>query len=278
MTSIQFLSPSVSNPSKDAKPRLQQDTKASTNEFKEAKTTTHNVLTTTQQSITTTKNNYPFGDLLSQAKEKGCLRLYFQNVNGLYKFKKWDSLKQTCKRLHELSVDIIGFAETNVKWDIRKQNTVRTIIQRHYKSVNLCCSGNSEPSYTDYQPGGTLKAVTNKYTGKTITPIHDDTGMGRWSGFTLSTTFGTNIHIITAYQAVKSEGIHSTYQQQASRLRELGGSCLDPRKTFIQDLQKTITKWNEKGDNTIVMIDANDSLFTKIHYYQSSYQQPTCPP
>jgi hypothetical protein len=185
------------------------------------------------------------------------------NVNGIYKYKNWDTLKESSKQLKEHEVDIIGFAETNVKWNLHIRNQVTSVLQKAYKIVQTTTSSNNEPRKNHYQPGGTFTAATSKYTGRIRSTITDDSNMGRWSGFTLSTNFQHNLHIITVYQSVKSEGIHSTYIQQMSRLSDMGHKNPNPRKQLFDDLQALISKWNDQRDITIILIDANDNLYTK---------------
>jgi hypothetical protein len=73
-------------------------------------------------------------------------------------------------------------------------------------------------SYSAYQLGGTLTAVTGKCTGRVIKHIHDDSNMGRWSGITLNTNFNHHIHIVTVYQSTRASGPHTAYQQQRHKL------------------------------------------------------------
>jgi hypothetical protein len=216
-----------------------------------------------QTSLTPPKLNYPFGDLLTTTKNKDHIRIYFHNVNGIFKFRNWDSLHAAAKDMIEYSIDMFGFAETNMKWNVRTNNTVRTILKKHFKTFSVSTSSSNEVIRTAYQPGRTLTCITGKYTGKIMRPIIDETGMGRWSGFSMLTNFNNEIHILTVYQSVKSDGIHSTYRQQYNTLKQLGCSNPDPRKRLMDDLATMMKQWNAKGDRTIVMIDANDSFSTR---------------
>jgi hypothetical protein len=141
-----------------------------------------------QQVLTPTKTNLPFGNLITETKDKHTFRIFYQNVNSIFKFKSWNTLEQATKEMKINSVDIIGFAETNIKWDVRKTNAVKNIFQRQYKVCSIATSSHQEKCRTEYQPGGTLTAITSKYTGKVLKTIHDASGMGRWSGFTMATT------------------------------------------------------------------------------------------
>jgi exonuclease III len=216
-----------------------------------------------QTSLSTTKENHPFGDLISTPKTEGTIRIYFQNVNSIYKFQSWNTLQEAISSLKEFEVDIFGFAETNVKWNLRLKNQIQRIIQRYYKILQTTTSCSTERSRTVYQPGGTMTATSSKYTGRIRGIITDHSNMGRWSGFTLSSNFQHDLHIITVYQPVKSEGIHSTYKQQYSRLADMGHHNPNPRKQLLKDLQELIIKLNDQNDKTIILIDANNNLYTK---------------
>jgi hypothetical protein len=216
-----------------------------------------------QTSISQTKENHQFGDLISTHKLERNVRIYFQNVNSIYKFRSWNTLQEAISSLKQYEVDIIGFADTNVNWNLRLKNQVTNILQRNYKIVQTTTSSSTEPSRTVHQPGGTLTAATSKYTGRIRGIIKDESNMGRWSGYTLSTNFQHNLHIVTVYQSVKSDGIHSTYKQQQSKLADMGYRNPNPRKQLIEDLQRLIKQWNEQNDKTIILIDANDNIYNK---------------
>jgi hypothetical protein len=216
-----------------------------------------------QVVLTSSKENLPYGDLLQTAKQKNTIRIFFQNVNGIYKFKSWSSLKQATHHLKEMSIDVIGLAETNLHWNTRTTNAARNIFQKTFKTVQLNVSNNKDPSRSTFQPGGTLTAITNRFTGYITGTVEDPSNMGRWSGFTLSTNFQTEIHILTVYQSVVSDGIHSTYRKQHHQLLLMGDKNPNPRKKLIEDLETIIEKWNNKGDKTIILIDANDNIFLK---------------
>jgi hypothetical protein len=199
----------------------------------------------------------------SPQKKEGTIRIFFQNVNSIYKFKSWETLKDTGKALNNLHIDIIGFAETNLKWTFRTINQARCILQQSCSLIQLTTSSSNEPTRTPFQPGGTMTIAKDKYTGRIIGTIKDESNMGRWSGYKFSTTLQHNLNILTVYQSVPSEGLHSTYKQQQSKLRDMGHSNPNPRTQLLQDLKEEILKWNSQGDKTIILIDANDNLYNK---------------
>jgi hypothetical protein len=217
----------------------------------------------TQHHLTSPSTNLPFGDLLSQPKNKGTIRIFFNNKNGIYKVKTWNPLNQRCETMKAMNIDIIGLAEPNLKWDTRLERSARNLFQKHYKNCNIAVSSNAEPCYSHYQPGGTITCITNNATGHIKKQIVDPTTLGRWLGFQLATSFGHHLNILTVYQSTKSEGIHTNYKQQQAYYYNRGHRNPDPRKLLLKDLSIQIQKWNEIGDTSIVMIDTNDDLFSK---------------
>jgi hypothetical protein len=108
-----------------------------------------------------------------------------------------------------------------------------------------------------------MTAVTGKYTGKIKEVLHDPSNMGRWYGVSLYSNFDHVIHIITVYQSVRSEGIHTAFQQQRHILLNNGITQPNPRKQLLQDLSSQINKWNKNNATIIICIDANEQLKSK---------------
>jgi hypothetical protein len=237
------------------------------------KSTSQDVIPTTQESphtrninkgiqsiLTPNNKNTPFGNLISAEKPPNTVRIWFQNVNGIQKAQSWQELSSFSQKARDLQVDIVGTSETNLKWNFKRNQQARAILQRHHKTTSLTTSSTSEDCLTAYQPGGTLTAILNKYVGRIQTAIRDPTSLGRWSGFKLNTNFGKPLNILTVYQPTKSDGLHTTYQQQLHYYRLKGTPNPDPRKLLMQDLEKTIAEYNQRKEETIVLIDANDGL------------------
>jgi hypothetical protein len=224
------------------------------------------------------KRNIPFGDLITTPKQKGSIRFFFNNINGIYKAKTWEPLQRMGKTMANLSIDIIGYAETNLKWNTRYESKARSVLQASFQNCNTTVSSNIEICNSIYQPGGTLTAITNSTTGHIKEKIVDPKSLGRWSGYSLSTSFGTNLHIITAYQSTKSDGIHTCYQQQLFFYNNKGYKNPDPRKLLLQDLSLLIQGYNDKGDTTVLMIDANDDLFAPKSLLPSFLSKTMLPP
>lgn len=216
--------------------------------------------TTTQQVITPPIDNLPFGDLLQSTKPTDSIRFLFQNINGIRSYNEWSPWTHACHSLQELQVDIFGIAETNIKWNKKHQTTARRLCQRHYNSALIATSSSNDITKTDYQPGGTATIITNKWTGRSTSNIHDTSGLGRWSGFKMRRNNNKHLNVITVYQPTISNGSQTCYQQHMNILRQKGIKNPNPRKQLISDLTNVITHWNNNGDFTIVMMDANEGL------------------
>jgi hypothetical protein len=227
--------------------------------------TSINYDTLTQQEIQQNnagKDNYPFGDIL-QKKEKNTIRLFFRNINGIFKANSWTPLHTSCQQLITAEVDIVGFAETNIKWDIRRHNQTSQAFKRVYKQCTISTASGSKTCVLAYQPGGTVTVATGKYTGRITKNIKDTNSMGRWTGLRFATNYDHFINVVTVYQSVKADGIHTSYRQQMHALHIQVSQSTNPRKSLLTDLANEIIQWNANGDTTIIMMDANDSLFNK---------------
>jgi hypothetical protein len=218
--------------------------------------------TTIQQVITPPKNNFPFGDIITSTKDLKTVRILHKNVNGIQKAKSWNELSNFSTQLSSLQIDICGLTETNLQWNNIRNQQARNILNKNSTLTALQTSSNREECCTSYQPGGTLTAVRNKLVGRIATTIHDNTQLGRWSGFKFNTNFGHHLNIITVYQPTKSQGIHTTYQQHVHYFRNKGIPNPDPRKLLLSDLAALISKFNENKEETILLIDANESLIS----------------
>jgi hypothetical protein len=147
--------------------------------------------------------------------------------------------------------------------DIPTKSTSKINTSKNTKNLFNLNIINKEESLTAYQPGGTLTAIFHKYVGRITTTIKDPTSLGRWSGFKLHTNFGYKLNILTVYQSTKSDGLHTTYQQQSHYFRTQGIQHPDPRKLIIQDLELLIRQFNELKEETIILIDANNGIHQK---------------
>jgi hypothetical protein len=215
-----------------------------------------------QPLITQQKDNLPFGEQLQSLKAPDAIRIFLKNINGIKNYNSWDSLTEACYHLHEHSVDFIGITETNINWNEKIRSDTRQKFQQNYQSALISTSSSTDPTKTNYQPGGTATIITDKYTGRSVKHIVDLSGMGRWSGIQMKRNTNSNLNIITAYRPIVTQGIHTCYQQHMSILRNKGINNPNPRQQILDDLTVLINGYNDNNDTTILMMDANEGLFT----------------
>jgi hypothetical protein len=210
----------------------------------------------------TVKTNYPFGNILDNNKPNNHVRFYFKNINGIRNYNSWEIWEHACQTLKSYSIDIFGVSETNIKWDTKLRNDARTKSQKKdsYTNVLIDTSSSTDPTINSYQPGGTATIITNKWTGRAALPIHDTSGMGKWSGYKLQTNTNSFLNILTVYRPNISKGLHTCYQQQITIMKRQGQHNPDPRQQLQNDLTDLIIEFNNNEEKTIVMIDANEGL------------------
>ena len=95
--------------------------------------------------------------------------------------------------------------------------------------------------------------------------IEDKTGLGRWSGISVTGKMNRTISIIVGYRTCKgsrlSAGLGTTYHREHEFLAEKNQiKSPNPRKAFLQDLETTILQLRGQGHAIIVMLDANETL------------------
>jgi hypothetical protein len=64
-------------------------------------------------------------------------------------------------------------------------------------------------------------------------------------------------------QTILSQGIHTCYQQHIHSLKNKGIYQPDPHQQLLNNPGDLTQKYNHLNDKTIVMIDANEGLFSK---------------
>jgi hypothetical protein len=105
--------------------------------------------------------------------------------------------------------------------------------------------------------------------GKWATTIHrdtiqDKTGLGRWSGLSVTGKQHRTISIIVGYRvckgSIQSSGLGTAYHREYEYYDDRKKKSPNPRKEFLQDLESTIQDLRDKGHAIIVMLDANETI------------------
>jgi hypothetical protein len=88
--------------------------------------------------------------------------------------------------------------------------------------------------------------------------------MGRWSAVTITGRRGRQTTIISIYrvcdQKFASTGVKTAYRQQYIMAADLNITPNNPRQLLLDDLTITINTLRAKGQEIILLIDANESL------------------
>jgi hypothetical protein len=168
----------------------------------------------------TIKENIPFGNIM-QLKNKSSFRIYYQNVNGIYKGNSWADWKAMANQAQILQIDVIGFTETNKKEKPKLQQSASSLALKYIKNCQMATSAHNGFSFANYQPGGTSTSICSNAIGRIVTKINDTSPMGQWSGFKLHTNNGTHINIKTVYQSTNAMESTRTLFNKSTILRTI---------------------------------------------------------
>ena len=242
------------------------------------------------QSQTTIPNNRPnrikyrttedtfatsyFGDSIYATKQPSSLRIFFQNIKGMSHSKTIEDYKYLATSLEEIHVDISGLAETNTAWQHPFLcNTFSTAFRRYSAGNTAKISFASPSSAIDpmpttetFQAGGSLTTATGPWATTIFgTDIHNNTGLGRWSGFHVRGKHNKSLSVITGYQTCSGSRITSplgsTFHRESEFFRDSEPPNLsNPRTRFLIDISALINDLKNQGHAIILMLDANSVL------------------
>jgi hypothetical protein len=112
-----------------------------------------------------------------------------------------------------------------------------------------------------------MTAVTDNYVGRVI-ETGSDRDMGRWSYTCLLGKHGRIIVVVSVYQVFNQQastvGDRTAFAQQLSLLRQNGKDC-SPQKSFLDDLDKQLEEWTEKGYKILLSADINKELGSDVN-------------
>ena len=148
-----------------------------------------------------------YGDSIIQ-KKPGHIRLFFQNVKGLSSTAGKEDYKYYLHCLQTLQVDVAGLSEeTNTCWTHpHLQNDLRAVVRKYYAQNKVTFGSPSAacdplPVTESLQAGGNVSIVTGNLASRIDgASIQDKTGLGRWTGVTMSGQHGQKLTILTAYR------------------------------------------------------------------------------
>jgi hypothetical protein len=219
-----------------------------------------------------------YGDSI-QTKNSDHIRILFQNVKGLSHSSTSDDFSYYAHSIRDLQVDVCCMAETNTPWQL---NHHRQDFLHAAKStlgqvkVEFASPSRHVDPISDterFQAGGNLLMVSGKWIPSIYGPsIKDPSGLGRWCGLTLRGKHDNFLTIITAYRVcaghIHSAPIGSSYAREYEFLKQSGHSKPNPRKTFVDDLAKTIRSLLNARHHVLLALDANSIVANDAQFRQ----------
>jgi hypothetical protein len=220
------------------------------------------------QSSITEADPEVWGHIPEQIDTTRTFRILLQNPNGIRPSVTEPEFLFSLHICHEIGAGAICLAETNLNWHHTQHKlSLCRCLHRNWKTSRFQPSVPTEEFLGNYQPGGTVTIITDRWTSRIITTGMDPYDLGRWSYVTLRGKADTIICIITAYRVCndKYTGPKTAYQQQKRQLAAIFREHqqqpqLDPYKQFIIDLQCWITSLQSVGTQIILCLDNNEEL------------------
>jgi hypothetical protein len=123
----------------------------------------------------------------------------------------------------------------------------------------------SIPSTENSCAGGSITSVFSEWVTRVNgADVTDPSGLGRWSGITLSGKSKSRLTIITAYRvcagSISSAPIGSSFAREYEHLKDSGIEHPNPRKQFFTDISVTIKALQKADHKILLMLDANEHL------------------
>jgi hypothetical protein len=208
-----------------------------------------------------------YGDPVIQ-KSPSSTRIFFQNVKGLSTSSGSEDYRYYLDCLQALQVDIAGLAETNTCWQhSHLREDFKSITRKHYRQSKVVFGSPTYacdpiPSNESFQAGGSISMLNGGLVSRVSgADIQDPSGLGRWSGVTLAGKHDQYLSIITACRAcsgsIRTASLGSAFAREHQHFATASQPTVNPRKLFLQDLQKVIHDLQDKGHSLLLMLDAN---------------------
>ncbi len=224
-----------------------------------------------QASITSSDPDI-WGHVPETIDTSSIFRVILQNPNGIKPSVTDHNFMFSLHLCNEIGAGAVCLAETNLNWHHKQ----------HYAALSRCMHRNwpaskhqasipAEAFFGDYQPGGTLTLIVDRWTSRVQSSGMDPYGLGRWSYIVLRGKKDINLCIVTAYRVCKDKytGPKTAYQQQRRQLSAMFRSQNnvvdpDPNRQFILDLQSWVTHIQQNGMQVILSLDNNEELHPLI--------------
>jgi len=163
------------------------------------------------------------------------------------------------------NIDIFGFTKASKCWDL-VPDTQQLPMKTHgwWENSHWSLSHNqTEANAGMQQPGGAGLLCVNQVTHQTMCPGDDPSGLGYWSRIRIRGPGGFFLWVVAMYQPCFSTGPLTMYQQHIHRLTALNQTeC--PREAILIDIAKQIQKWQDDGDQVLLLTDYNDNILSTL--------------
>ncbi len=202
--------------------------------------------------------------LLETPTSSNSTRIAFRNINSLPPSLPDPRHDQLLQDLRTGQFDIIGIAETNLRWHrVPNQDKPRQRFKSAFEHTHVAYSYNLQDyDYLDKrQSGGTMIISKGVACNRIISWGSDERKLGRWT-WVLYRGTPSPLRIVTIYRPVLSNNIHGAYKQQQTYLLSIGITTC-PRTLLLDDLQKLIIPWQSNGEHVIILGDFNESIDSK---------------
>jgi exonuclease III len=213
-----------------------------------------------------TQSSQPWGDTLQiPIDETNIIRFYYQNVNGLKLHNECADVNISCQHLYERQATVIGLSETKVEWKHHlATNSVYRALGQTWSHLKWSKSTSEIFFKKAFKPGGTSTIVNGPLSSRVSNKDTDPYGLGRWSSLTIDGRNKRKITAITAYcppkQTINNAGLFTSFFQQFHQLRSSGSKNPRPIVQFYDDLEQHTITLQAKGNEIVLMMDANESL------------------
>ena len=205
----------------------------------------------------------PWGDNISN-KEEGTFRIATHNIQGLPVNLKGEKHGQIIRMIKEQKIDYYGMSEINLnlpnisrreQWKCRFPGKIHTAF-----AYNKHSTSKKKQMY-----GGNGCLLSTNATHRCESSETDPTELGRWIVTTLQGKQGMRLKIINGYRPIqdRSNRPGSVYSQHEKYFNSQGQSR-EPRKAFLDDLEKDIKRWAEQGEQIILCLDLNEDSWNSI--------------
>lgn len=146
--------------------------------------------------------------------------------------------------LQSIHADVAGLAETNTAWQHPHLRDDFNNVVRRFHRQNKTAFGSPSiavdpiPTSESYQAGGSITLVV----GSLVSRVHganlsDPTGLGRWSGITLSGSETQKLSVITAYRvcsgSIRSVPLGSSFAREYNHFHSSTKQSVNPRRFFF---------------------------------------------